>query len=261
MMRSAVSKVGRRVLFVVAYGTLLLVLWEVVVRIFHVADYLLPPPSSVLRLLVGNATLIGNHSLTTLVEILTGFAIGSGLGVALAVAIHLFEPMRRTLLPFLVALQSVPKVALAPLVIVWFGIGLPAKIIMVTFFCFFPVLMNMVGGLSRVEPAVLDLMGVLRASRWQTFLKVEAPNALPALFDGLKIALPVAVIGAIVAEFTSAERGLGYLILVASAQFNTALTFASLFALTVMALVLFAGIALAERGAVPWSAAYRREGR
>ena len=257
-MRPIVARLAGRLLFNVSYAALLLIAWEVLVRVFNVADYLLPRPSDVLRVLAAQSGLLSRHAVTTLVEIMTGFAIGSALGAALAVTIHLVEPLRRTLLPLLVALQSVPKVALAPLIIVWFGIGLSAKIIMVTFFCFFPVLMNMLGGLSRIEPTVLDLMGVLRARRWQTFRKVELPNALPALFDGLKIALPVAVIGAIVAEFTSAERGLGHLILVASNQIQTDMTFAALIVLTFMALLLFTAIALLERVSVPWSTAYRK---
>lgn len=257
-MRSIAARLTDRILFNAIYAVLLLFAWEAFVRAFHIADYLLPRPSDVIRVLTSQWSLLSRHAVATLVEIVTGFAIGSGLGAALAMLIHLVQPLRRTLLPLLIALQSVPKVALAPLIIVWFGIGLTAKVIMVIFFCFFPVLMNMIGGLSRVEPTVLDLMGVLRARRWQTFRNVELPNALPALFDGLKIALPVAVIGAIVAEFTSAERGLGYLILVASNQIQTATTFAALIVLTLMALLLFAGVAVLERAAVPWSTAYRK---
>jgi NitT/TauT family transport system permease protein len=240
------------------YTVAVLTLWEGLVRAAGVPHYFLPPPSVVVLLLFRQGTMILGHSAITFVEIVVGFLMGGALGAALAVAIHLYEPLRRTILPSLVALQSIPKVALAPLIVVWFGLGVTAKILMVILFCFFPVLMNMIGGLNRVEPLMLDLMGTYKANRWQTFRKVELPNCLPSVFDGLKVAMPLALIGAIVAEFTSAERGLGYLIQVASSQFDTPLTFGALFVLTVIALALFSFIRMAERRVVPWSAEFRR---
>lgn len=244
--------------YTLMYLLAFLALWEVPVRALRIPSYVLPSPSAIAIVFVNQARTIADNTLATLWVIAIGFLIGAGTGAALAILIHLVAPLRRTLLPALVALQSIPKVAVAPLIILWFGLGLGAKAIMVILFCFFPVLLNMLAGLSRVDPTVLDLMQVCKASKWQTFAKVELPNAMPVLFDGLKIALPLAVIGAIVAEFTSGQRGLGYLILIAASQFNTALTFSALVTLTIIAVILFSTIGFIQKTVLPWSAEHRR---
>jgi NitT/TauT family transport system permease protein len=232
--------------------------WEVLVRALAIPDYLLPGPWAVFEAAVGRMGALASNTLVTVQEILVGFVLGAGLGLALAVAISLFALLGTVLLPTMVALQSVPKVALAPLMVVWLGIGMAPRIAMAALFCFFPVLINTLAGLTKVEPAMVELAKVLRATPWRRFRKIALPHALPYLFDGMKIAIPLAVVGAIVGEFTSGERGLGNLILVASSQVNTSLIFAGLFAITVVALILFEAIRILERIAIPWSVEHRK---
>jgi NitT/TauT family transport system permease protein len=247
-----------RIAFGCAYAACALGAWEILVRALAIPDYLLPGPWAIFETAGGRMGALASNTLVTVQEILVGFALGAGLGAAVAVAISLVALLGTVLLPTMVALQSVPKVALAPLMVVWLGIGMAPRIAMAALFCFFPVLINTLAGLTKVEPAMVELAKVLRATPWRRFRKIALPHALPYLFDGLKIAMPLAVVGAIVGEFTSGERGLGNLILVASSQVNTSLIFAGLFAITVVALVLFEVIRVLERIAVPWSVEYRK---
>jgi NitT/TauT family transport system permease protein len=247
-----------RIAFGFAYAVCVLGAWEVLVRALAIPDYLLPGPWEVFQTAGGRMGALASNTLVTVQEILIGFVLGAGLGAALAVAISLVALLGTVLLPTVVALQSVPKVALAPLMVVWLGIGIAPRIAMAALFCFFPVLINTLSGLTKVEPAMVELAKVLRATPWRRFRKIALPHALPYLFDGMKIAMPLAVVGAIVGEFTSGERGLGNLILVASSQVNTALIFAGLFAITLVALALFEAIRIMERLAIPWSVEYRK---
>jgi len=256
--RGRMAQVAGRIAFGGAYTTCLLAAWEALVRVLSIPDYLLPGPWTIFQASGGRLGALASNTLVTVQEILAGFVLGAGLGAALAVAISLIAPLRTVLLPTLVALQSVPKVALAPLMVVWLGIGIAPRVAMAALFCFFPVLINTLAGLTKVEPTMVELAVVLRATPWQQFRKIALPHSLPYLFDGMKIAMPLAVVGAIVGEFTSAERGLGNLILVASSQVNTPLIFAGLFAITVVALILFGAIQILERIAVPWSVEYRK---
>ena len=215
-------------------------LWEWVVRQWSVPAFIAPAPSAVARSLVGGirSGVYLEHLGATLGETLAGFAIAAVLGIALGAIIAQSRLVERTVYPYLVALQTLPKIAIAPLIIVWAGFGLSSKIIIAALVAFFPVLVNVIVGLKTIDQGKLELMRSLRASRWQTFRLVTFPNALPFVFAGLDIAVVFSVLGAIVGEFVGAQSGLGNLIL----QFNVTLDIAGVFAVLILLAVL--GIAL-----------------
>ena len=215
-------------------------LWEWAVRQWGVPAFIAPPPSAVWRSLVGGLRtgLYIDHFLVTLWEALAGFGIAAVSGIVLGALVAQSRLVERTVYPYLVALQTLPKIAIAPLIIVWAGFGLSSKVIIAALVAFFPVLVNVIVGLKTVEPAKIELMRSLRASRWQTFRLVTFPNALPFVFAGLDIAVVFSVLGAIVGEFVGAQQGLGNLIL----QFNVSLDIAGVFAVMILLAVL--GIAL-----------------
>src|SRR5262249_27264261 len=189
------------------------------------------------------------HSLATLRETLIGFVLALVFSLPLAVVIAFTTTLRRLLYPILLGLQSIPKVALAPLVILWLGVGELPKIVLVVLVCFFSILVNVVAGFEAVPKAMLDLMHSLRASEMSIFRRLRIPIATPHLFTGCKVAITFAVIG----EFVAAQEGLGYLILISSAQSQTALAFAAILLLTVISVVLFYGIEFLEKRLVTWS--------
>ena len=207
-------------------------LWEWVVRAWNVPAFLAPAPSAVVASLAGGiqSRLYVEHFWVTLYEALLGFLIAAGAGILIGAVIAQFRLVERTLYPYLVALQTLPKIAVAPLIIVWFGFGISSKIIIAATVAFFPVLVNVIVGLKTVDQSKLDLMRSLKATRWQTFRLVQFPNALPFVFAGLDIAIVFSVLGAIVGEFVGAQRGLGNLIL----QFNVSLDIAGVFAVLLL---------------------------
>jgi NitT/TauT family transport system permease protein len=215
-------------------------LWEWVVWAWKIPPFLAPAPSSIADSLAGGirSRLYVEHFWVTLWEALLGFFIAAAAGVVLGAVIAQFRLVERTLYPYLVALQTLPKIAVAPLIIVWFGFGVSSKVIIAATVAFFPVLVNVIVGLKTVDQSKLDLMRSLKATRWQTFRLVLFPNALPFVFAGLDIAIVFSVLGAIVGEFVGAQRGLGNLIL----QFNVSLDIAGVFAVLIMLSVL--GVAL-----------------
>jgi len=206
--------------------------WEWTVRAWGIPGFLVPMPSTVGGALVRGirSGLYLDNFWITLSEALAGFAIASVAGIALGAVIAQFRVVEQTFYPYLVALQTLPKIAIAPLVIVWFGFGISSKVIIAATVAFFPVLVNVIVGLKTVDSAKLDLMRSLRATRWQTFRLVTFPNALPFVFAGLDIAIVFSVLGAIVGEFVGAQKGLGNLIL----QFNVSLDIAGVFAVLVL---------------------------
>jgi NitT/TauT family transport system permease protein len=230
-------------------------LWEWVVRQWSVPSFIAPPPSAVARSLAAGLAsgVYLEHFWATLGEALAGFAIAAVSGIALGAVIAQFRLVERTIYPYLVALQTLPKIAVAPLIIVWAGFGLSSKVIIAALVAFFPVLVNVIVGLKTIDQSKLELMRSLRASRWQVFRLVTFPNALPFVFAGLDIAVVFSVLGAIVGEFVGAQRGLGNLIL----QFNVTLDIAGVFAVLILLAVL--GIALhlvmqaVERRVIFWS--------
>ena len=211
-------------------------LWEWTVRAWEVPPFLLPTPTAVAAALVGGlaSQLYLVHFWVTLSEALSGFLIAAVAGVVIGAIIAQFRLVEQTAYPYLVALQTLPKIAIAPLIIVWFGFGLTSKVVIAAMVPFFPVLVNVIVGLKTVDQGKLDLMRSLNASRWQTFWMVKFPNALPFVFAGLDVAIVFSVLGAIVGEFVGAQQGLGNLIL----QFNFTLDIAGVFSVLILLSVL-----------------------
>ena len=233
-----------------------LVVWQAVTFFFSIQRWLLPSPWEVLRALFSGRGLIARHTWVTAEEALIGFAIGVAVGFVLAVAISHSRLVERALYPYIIASQAIPIIAIAPVLVVWFGFGLLPKIVVIVLITFFPVAINTVDGLRNVDPEMLTLMRSLGASRWQLFKMVRLPSALPLFFSGAKIAAAVSVIGAILGEWVGASEGLGYLITRSSAQFLTARVFAVIIVLSSMGLLLFYAVSYVERLVTPWA---RRE--
>jgi NitT/TauT family transport system permease protein len=231
----------------------LFALWELAVRVITIPAFILPAPSSIVRMAFEWKAHIPAHFGVTLYETLVGFALSIGVGVPIAVLIVSSRVLSNTIYPLLLVLQSVPKVALAPLLLIWVGYGELPKILVVFLVCFFPIVIGTAAGLTSVPAEMLDLVRSLSASPAQLFVKVRFPYAMPQIFVGLKVAITLAVIGAVIGEFVGSERGLGYLILVSSSQINTALAFAAMILLSVMSIVLFYLLEWVERLVVPWA--------
>jgi len=219
----------------------LLVLWTMYVRIVGLSPLVLPTPYAVWQALVEN-TLNGSlpeHTWTTLVEIVLGFLLGSFLGIALGVITSQSELMRAVLGPYILASQAMPKLALAPIMVVWPGFGIAPKVVITALICFFPLLENTIIGLTSTNPHQLELFRALSAKGWQTFLKLRVPSALPVIFAGLRVAVTLAVVGAVVGEYVGANRGLGALVIVTQGSFDTPLMFAIFVYLTVIGIALY----------------------
>lgn len=228
--------------------------WEAFARLNHYPAFILPLPSQVwVRFLIalsdGSLT---RHALITLGEVLAGLAVGFGLATSVGYAVAKSPTLEKALTPYLVASQAVPIVAIAPLLIIWFGAGQTSKILICALITFFPILVNTIFGVRSVEPDLRDLMRSLKATPWQTFIKLELPAALPVLLSGLKIGATLAVIGAVVGEFAGADRGLGFLISVGRNQYDTALVFVGVAALVMMALALYGSVAWLEWRLLGW---------
>jgi NitT/TauT family transport system permease protein len=228
------------------------VLWEVVVRFFHVPTFVLPAPTQVLWEAVARYPLYLYHSWVTLYETLAGFLLATVVGVVMAVGIVYSRFLLNATYPLIVALQIVPKVAIAPLLLIWAGYGITSKVLLALLVAFFPIVVNMVTGLWAVVAELLELCRILHSGRWQEFYKVRLPNALPYLFSGLKVASTLAVIGAVIGEFVGGNEGLGYLIIIANTELRTPMAYASLAGLSILGLALFGVLALAERVLMPW---------
>ncbi len=226
--------------------------WEVVVRAAHVADYLFPAPSAVARALVDDAGVIGPATLVTLREIVFGYLLALAVGLALAVVIHTSTVVRRSLLPILVVSQTVPTVVLAPVLAILLGFGIGPKLVVVTIVCFFPIVVSAVDGLRSTEPELIRMMRTLDGDRRAIFRRVEFPGALPAIFSGARIAATYAAVGAVFGEWAGSSSGLGFVMLQAQPELDTARIFAVIAVLSALALALYGAVALAERMLVPW---------
>ena len=233
---------------------LLLLAWEGAVRLFKVPEIVVPAPSSIVSALVSiiASGAVFPHLGITLSEVLLGFAIGASVALVLGALIAQFRIVDRLVTPYIVALQAVPKVALAPLLVIWFGFGIASKVLMTAVIAFFPILVNTVAGLRAVEQDRIDLMTALKASRWQTFTMVRLPSALPFIFAGLDVGIVLSVIGAIVGEFVGASGGLGYLLLVYNADLKIAAVFALLVVLATIGIVLHGAVKLVQRRVMFW---------
>lgn len=239
---------------------LLLAGWQAYVRLADTPRWFLPAPTDIADELVRSRALLWRHTWTTLQEVLVGFAFAFVLGVALAVGIAASRTVERALYPVIVASQAVPIIALAPVLLIWFGYGATPKVIVVVLTCFFPIAVSMVDGLRAADPDAIALLRSMGATRWQLLRIVRVPAALPALFSGLRIAAAVSVIGAIVGEWVGASSGLGYLMTRSAAQFQTPRLYAAVLIAAALGIALFALVSLVERWALAWRAADERHG-
>jgi NitT/TauT family transport system permease protein len=239
------------VVYPVATLTAAILLWEVGVRVFNVPPFLAPPPSLVVGTIIEHSNLILHNTWRTTVEILLGYFASIVIGVPLAFGIFMWPSFARTVLPLLISSQAIPKVAIAPLLLVWFGFGLFPKVLVAFLIAFFPVVISTAVGLSSIEPEKIYLARSMGLSATSTFFKIRLPNALPSIFAGLKISITLAVVGAVVGEFVGGEAGLGYMLMVANGSMDTPLLFAGLIALTVQGVVLYMLVEWAEYLAIP----------
>jgi NitT/TauT family transport system permease protein len=237
----------------------LLAAWQFAVSVLGAPAYLLPSPSAVLQTLTKSAGSIARNGADTLFVTVVSFAAAIVLGVGCAVLICSFRAVERLALPLIVFSQVVPKIAIAPLLVIWLGFSIHSRVIVAFLICFFPIVIGTVTGLKSVEAELVHLTRQLRASRWQSFWLVGLPSALPQMFVGFKVAITLAVVGAIVAEWVGADSGLGYLLLVANGNFDVALAFSVLVALTVGGVVLYGVIELIEHLVLPWHVSRRLE--
>jgi NitT/TauT family transport system permease protein len=235
----------------------LLVVWEIAVRAFGVPAYLLPPPSAIARRMVIDHRLLAINAWVTLGEVLAGYALAIIVSIPLAAVLAQFRVVENAVYPTLVASQTIPKVAIAPILVVWFGFGLTPKILIAFLICFFPIVVDTMTGFRCVPREVIWLARSMGASQWKTFMKIRIPAALPNIFAGLKVASTLAVVGAVVGEFIGADRGLGYQLIVANGLMDVQLSFAVLVALSLLGIGLYAGVDLLERLALPWHVSHR----
>ena len=217
----------------------LLVLWEVAVRIFDVPSFLLPVPTEIALLTVNEWSLIQMHSLATIWAILTGYLAAVVFALVASALMIRFALLERLIMPIFVGLQSVPKIAIAPLILVWVGAGMGSKILVVMSIAFFPIVINTMAGFKEVDCGLADVFRSVAATERQLLFKLRLPYAIPYIFAGLRIATTLAVLGAIVAEWLAASNGLGYLVLSGSFNFNTARSFAAIIALALIGTVFF----------------------
>jgi NitT/TauT family transport system permease protein len=247
------TRAGQWALTIAVFVGVLLAWWGVV-RVMKLSALVLPTPYAVAEALVENTLdgLLLKHAWTTLAEIVLGFLLGSALGIALGTIAALSPLMRALLGPYIVASQAMPKLALAPIMVIWLGFGVTPKVVIAALVCFFPLLENTIIGLTAANPYQLELFRAMSANGWQTFYKLRIPSALPVIFAGLRVAVTLAVVGAVVGEYVGANRGLGALIIVTQGSFDTPLMFAVLVYLTVIGIVLYKLMELLERRCFSW---------
>jgi NitT/TauT family transport system permease protein len=232
-------------------------MWEGASRLGVVTPYLLPAPSAILARLIELRAILWSHTVVTALEILLGFVLAIAVGVVLAIAVVYLRPFERAVYPWIVATQAVPKVALAPLLIVWLGFGLLPKVVIAVLIAFFPILIDTVIGLRSVEEQSIFLLQSMGAGRWKTFWYLRLPNALPNIFGGMKVGVILATVGAIVAEFIGANEGLGYLLIFANGILDTRLLFAALTLIAALAVLLYAATNALEKVCIRWHVSVR----
>jgi len=226
--------------------------WELLIRIFAIPALIFPSPSLVVKALFGQFGYLVSQGSVTLLESVLGFLLG-GIAAFILATVFLFSATaEQAIYPYAIALKGIPLVALAPLIVLWFGTGLLSKILLAAIISFFPILVNTVEGLKSVDPEALELMAMFSASPLQVFLKLRFPQALSSLFAGMKVSSTFAVVGAVVAEFVGSQSGIGYVIKSSSYYLDTDLTFAAIIVTAVISLVFFWAIKLLERKVVFW---------
>ncbi len=239
-------------LYPIAGAAVIVVAWHAYVVLFNVPLVVLPGPLQIAQSLVRDAGLLLDEFWITFLECVYGFLLSLAIGVPIAVVMTYSRVANLMFYPLLVASQSIPKVAVAPILLVWFGTGIESKLAMAFIIAFFPIVVDTATGLRSTSPELLELARSLQCSRFQTFFKIQLPSALPSIFSGAKIAVTLAVIGAVIGEFIGSNEGLGNLLLTANSQINTPLAWAALVVLSVLGMILYGAVVLAERILMPW---------
>ncbi len=232
---------------------LIVAIWQAYADLFDISKIVLPSPTDILRVSWERYDLLLQEAWPTFLESAYGFALALAIGIPMAVCVANSRLLNLSLYPILIATQSVPKVAVAPIILVWFGLGMQSKLAIAFLVAFFPIVVDTATGLQATPPGLIELGRALRASRWQMFWKVQFPSALPFVFSGAKVAVTLAVIGAVIGEFVGSVNGLGNLLLSANSQLNGPLAWAALVWLSLLGILLFAAVSLAERLLMPWS--------
>ena len=235
----------------------LLVAWSLSVKFFSISPYLLPSPESVFERIVRDWRVLAEGTGYTLLSVILGFAMSVAIGIPVALLIVLNRTSERILMPIVVMSQTIPKVAIAPILIIWLGFGVMPKVAITFLIAFFPIVISTAVGLKSVETDMLDLVRSMGAGRLKLLLRVRMPTALPHMFAGLKIAICLAVVGAIVGEFVGSDNGLGYLILTAAGSLDGPMTWAALVVLVAMGVGLFALVSWVEAMVIPWHVSIR----
>jgi NitT/TauT family transport system permease protein len=248
------NKHAARFLFPFAGTAIILLIWHYYVVLFQVPVVVLPTPIQVLKALVQEWKALAEEGWVTALECIYGFALAMAIGIPIAVTMTYSRVANQMFYPLLVASQSIPKVAVAPILLVWFGTGIKSKLAMAFVIAFFPVVVDTATGLRSTAPELLELARSLQCTRLQTFFKIQLPSALPSIFSGAKIAVTLSVIGAVIGEFIGSNEGLGNLLLTANSQLNSPLVWASLTVLSVLGVVLYGLVVLAEKLLMPWAA-------
>ncbi len=248
---------GRLVPYLVLIA--LLLIWAGAVSLFKIPDYLLPAPQDIIARIIKEWPLLVRNGAYTLMSVMLGFLASILVGVPLAFLIVVNRTVEKAMMPVLVMSQTIPKVAIAPILIVWLGFGILPKIAIVFLISFFPIVVSTVAGLKSVENDMIDLVRSMGAGTVKIMLRVRAPTALPQMFAGFKIAICLAVVGAIVGEFVGSNQGLGYLLLTATGSLDGTLVWASLFVLIAIGIALFTIVSWLERLALPWHISIRND--
>jgi NitT/TauT family transport system permease protein len=243
---------GRNVPAMVLFAALL-VAWQLAVSVLSLREYILPSPLAVVQALVGTEIPWVRHLWITTLEIVGAFVLATVVGVALGIAVAWSAVLAKALVPFLVFVNTLPKVAVAPLFLLWLGYGVVPNMLIGALIGFFPVVINTAVGLTQVDEELLDLGRVFSAPKWKVFLKIRVPNAYPYILSALKVTATAAVVGAIVGEFVASQQGLGYVIITTQASMNTPVAFAALVWISVVGLAVYGLVVLAARWIAPWA--------
>jgi len=231
---------------------LIFVAWEAAVVVLNIPGFKLPRPSSIFSFMVENAQYLLHHTGLTVIEAVLGFLLAVGVSIPIALGIVFSKNLEVTVFPLVVVVNVLPKIALVPVFIVWFGTGMSMKVMIVFLIAFFPLVVNTVLGLRDVDPDLVDIARSMGASTRQIFTKIRIPHSVPYLFTGMRIAIVLSVVGAIIAEFVAGTTGIGWLIIYGKAMFNTPQIFAALFSAAIVGIVLFRIVVLMERKLMPW---------
>lgn len=251
----------KKVLLTLSVVSIFILLWEGIVRFFNISEFLLPGSFKVIETYV-SMTLSGRlffHTWITTVEIIVGFIAGSLIGLTLGYSVSKSKIINNVLSPFIIAAQTTPKLALAPLFLIWFGFGIVSKILITALVVFFPIFVNTVVAVKYINPNLKELMDLVHANKWQRFIKLEVPSSLPMVFAGLKSGITLAVVGAVVGEFVGASAGLGYLIIFGTGQLNTEIVFTAIVQLVIIGIIFYEIVSVVGSLLMKWHHSEKEE--